>query len=68
MTDSGRTWFDLSLGGLDRPGWLVLGQTQLKLGKDHDDAVVIAKHGREEAAPEEAAEGDDAAAKPDDGK
>ena len=41
---------------------------QLKLGKDHDDAVVIAKHGREEAAPEEAAEGDDAAAKPDDGK
>jgi len=36
---------------------------QLKLGKDHDDAVVIAKHGREDAAGEEAAgEGDDAAA------
>ena len=29
---------------------------QLKLGKDHDDAVVIAKHGREEAAADEAAE------------
>ena len=34
---------------------------QLKLGKDHDDAVVIAKHGREEAAEEEAsAEGEGA--------
>ena len=29
---------------------------QLKLGKDHDDAVVIAKHGREEAAADETAE------------
>ena len=36
---------------------------QLKLGKDHDDAVVIAKHGREDAPGEEAAgAGDDAAA------
>jgi len=35
---------------------------QLKLGKDHDDAVVIAKHGREEAAAgDEAAEGGEAA-------
>ena len=33
---------------------------QLKLGKDHDDAVVIAKAGREEAA-DEAAEGGEAA-------
>ena len=32
---------------------------QLKLGKDHDDAVVIAKHGREESADDEAAEGGD---------
>src|SRR5690606_16946526 len=30
---------------------------QLKLGKDHDDAVVIAKHGRVESAEEETAEG-----------
>ena len=36
---------------------------QLKLGKDHDDAVVIAKHGREEAA-DEAAEGEDSAEVP----
>ncbi len=34
---------------------------QLKLGKDHDDAVVIAKHGREEVAADEAAEGGEAA-------
>ncbi len=34
---------------------------QLKLGKDHDDAVVIAKQGREEAAGDEAAEGGEAA-------
>ncbi len=27
IVDSGRTWFDLALGGLDRPGWLVLGQS-----------------------------------------
>ena len=33
---------------------------QLKLGKDHDDAVVIAKAGREEAA-DEAADGGEAA-------
>ncbi|MCR6663013.1 MAG: 50S ribosomal protein L25/general stress protein Ctc [Luteimonas sp.] len=30
---------------------------ELKLGKEHDVAVVIAKHGREEAAEDEAAEG-----------
>ena len=34
---------------------------QLKLGKDHDDAVVIAKHGREDVAGDEAAEGGEAA-------
>ena len=34
---------------------------QLKLGKDHDDAVVIAKHGREEPAADESAEGGEAA-------
>ncbi len=33
---------------------------QLRLGKDHDDAVVIAKHGRVEAAGEDEAEQPDA--------
>ena len=46
---------DLKLpAGVEIPG--------LKLGKDHDDAVVIAKHGKEEV--EEAAEGAEAAEVP----
>ncbi|RYZ72892.1 MAG: 50S ribosomal protein L25, partial [Lysobacteraceae bacterium] len=40
---------DLKLpAGVEIPG--------LKLGKDHDDAVVIAKHGKEEAESTEGAE------------